>query len=61
MRTFVSITVSYVKKVKQYLQWAKLIAIPFQIDQLKYVYKKRDLQFQLNIQLILKSIFLVWI
>ena len=61
MRTFVSITVSYVQKVKQYLQWVKLIAISFQIDQLKYVYKKRDLQFQLNIQLILKNIFLAWI
>ena len=53
------ITVSYVLKVKHYLQWVKFIVISFQIDQLKYVYKKRDHQFQLHIQLILKSIFLV--
>ena len=31
------------------------------MNQLKYAYKKRDLQFQLHIELILKSILLVWI
>ena len=41
--------VSYGQKVKHYLQWVKFIVISFQMDQLKYVYKKRDLQFQLHI------------
>ena len=58
--SLVPMSVSYDQKVKHYLQWVKLIVISFQMDQLKYVYKKRDLQFQLHTQLILKSIFLVW-
>ena len=45
---------------KHYLQWVKLVVISFQMYQLKYVFKKRDLQFQLQIQLILKIISLVW-
>ena len=34
---------SYGQKVKHYLQRVKFIVISFQIDQLKYVYKKRNL------------------
>ena len=58
-RAIVPITVSYGQKVKLYLLWVTYIAISFQMNQLKYVYKNSDLQFQLHIQLILKSIFLV--
>ena len=58
-RAIASITVSYGQKVKLYLLWVTYIAISFQMNQLKYVYKNSDLQFQLHIQLILKSIFLV--
>ena len=47
-------------KSKALLQWVKFIIVSFQVDQLKYVCKKRYPQFQLHIQLILKSIFLVW-
>ena len=47
-------------KSKALFTMGKIIVISFQMDQLKYVYNKRDLQFQLHIQLILKSIFLVW-
>ena len=37
------ILVSYGQKVKHYLQRVKFIVISFQIGQLKYVYKKRNL------------------
>ena len=59
-RAFFPITLSYGQKEKYYVHWVKYIAILFQMDQLKYIYKIGNLQFQLHVQLILKSIFLVW-
>ena len=47
-------------KSKALLQWVKFLVISFQMVHLKYVYKKRGLQFRLHVQLTLKSIFLVW-
>ena len=44
-------------KSKALFIMVKYIAVSFQMDQLNYSYKNRDLQFQLHIQLILKSFF----
>ena len=46
-------------KSKALFTMGNIHTISFQMNQLKYVYKNSDLQFQLHIQLILKSIFLV--